>query len=121
MQQEVIATERAFAQTMADRDFEAFTEFLAEEAVFLAATRVLRGKPEVAAGWKPFFEGASAPFSWTPGTVEVLASGTLALSTGPVFDPDGKQFATFTSIWRREASGEWRIVFDQGNPVGDDS
>jgi len=45
----------------------------------------------------------------------VLDSGTLALSSGPVFDPDGKQIATFNSIWRLEAPGQWRIVFDKGS------
>ena len=44
-----------------------------------------------------------------------VGSGTLALSSGPVYDPAGKNFATFTSIWRLEAPGVWRIVFDKGN------
>ena len=52
-----------------------------------------------------------------PAIVVVLDSGTLALSSGPVFDPAGQQVATFTSIWRREAKGVWRIVFDKGNQV----
>jgi len=46
--------------------------------------------------------------------VQVLDSGELAASTGPVFDPDGKLFARFYSTWRREDSGVWRIVFDDG-------
>jgi hypothetical protein len=49
--------------------------------------------------------------------VEVLDSGDLALSSGPVRDASGKLIATFTSIWRREAPATWRIVFDKGNPV----
>ena len=63
---------------------------------------------------KRFYEKPDAPFSWAPEQVEVLESGTLALSSGPVWDPKGKQFATFTSIWRLEAPGVWRIVFDKG-------
>jgi len=69
--------------------------------------------------WKRFYEEPGAPFSWSPGQVEVLSSGTLALSAGPVYDPQGKQVATFTSIWRLEAPGVWRIVFDKGNDVCD--
>ena len=65
------------------------------------------------------FRGESIPFSWEPEQVEVLDSGTLALSTGPVYDPNGKLIATFTSIWRQEMPGKWRIVFDKGNPVYD--
>lgn len=116
-EQEVADTERAFAQTMADRDHAAFTSFLAQEAVFFAGTTPVHGKQLVADSWRPFFDGPAAPFSWAPDEVEVLDSGTLALSTGPVRDPDGKPIGTFTSIWRREASGVWRIVFDKGCPV----
>ena len=56
-----------------------------------------------------------APFRWEPAQVEVLDSGALALSSGPVFDPAGTEVATFTSVWRRESPGVWRIVFDKGN------
>lgn len=114
---EVEATERAFAQTMARRDHAAFTGFLADEAVFFGGKGALRGKAEVAAGWKPLFEGPTPPFSWEPEQVEVLESGTLALSTGPVHGPDGKVVGVFNSVWRREAPGVWRIVFDKGGEV----
>ena len=50
-------------------------------------------------------------------TVEVLDSGHLVLSTGPVHDPSGQLISRFTSIWRREAPGQWRIIFDKGNRV----
>ena len=117
LRDEVFATERAFAKTMADRDHAAFRSFLAEETVFFSGEKALRGAEAVAAHWKRFYEGKEAPFSWDPAQVEVLDSGTLALSTGPVRDPDGKVSGTFTSIWRREAPGKWRIVFDRGCPV----
>ena len=115
LQQQVADTERAFANTMAQRDFEGFISFLADEAVFFSGEKPLHGKQQVAEAWKPFYEQADAPFSWKPETVVVLESGTLALSSGPVFDPQGKQVATFNSIWRLEAPGVWRIVFDKGN------
>lgn len=111
---QVAAAERAFAQTMADRDHAAFTAFLSEETVFLARS-VLRGKREVAEGWKSLFEGADAPFSWEPETVEVLDSGDLAISTGPVHNPEGTRTSTYTSIWRQEEPGVWRIIFDRGS------
>ena len=113
----VVATERAFAQSMADRDHQAFARFISDEAVFFSGSQALRGKHEVVQAWARYFTGSQAPFSWQPETVEVLASGQLALSTGPVLDAGGKLIATFTSIWRLEAPGTWRIVFDKGNEV----
>jgi ketosteroid isomerase-like protein len=119
LQKQVADTERAFAKTMADRDHTAFATFIAPDAIFFAGPKTLHGKQEVADAWKRFYEKPDAPFSWKPEEVEVLESGALALSSGPVFDPAGKQFATFTSIWRMEAPGVWRIVFDKGNQVCD--
>lgn len=117
LHQQVIAAERAFAQTMADRDLAAFASFLADDAIFLSGGVTLRGKAAVLDGWRPYYQSAQAPFSWQPETVEVQASGVLALSTGPVRDPNGVVVAQFSSIWRQEAPGVWRIVFDKGNPV----
>jgi len=117
LRQQVEDTERAFAASMAERDYAAFTKFLSDEAVFFSGETVLRGRQEVAAAWKPYFDGAEAPFAWAPQRVEVLDSGTLALSTGPVYDPGGTLVGTFTSIWRLEAPGTWRIIFDKGNDV----
>jgi ketosteroid isomerase-like protein len=111
---EVRTAESAFARSMAERNLEAFSEHLAEDAVFFTLEDVQRGKHAVLAAWAPWFEEAQAPFSWQPETVEVLASGELALSSGPVFGADGGRIATFNSIWRREADGKWRVVFDKG-------
>ena len=113
---QVWAAEMAFARTMADRDLGRFGDFIADEAVFFAGTTALRGKSQVVAGWAGYFAGPDAPFSWEPDQVEVLASGTLALSTGPVRDPAGKVIARFNSIWRLESPGRWRVVFDKGSP-----
>lgn len=115
LEAEVRATERAFAQTMADRDLAAFGGHIADETIFIGAS-ALRGRQAVVDAWSRFFEGDRAPFSWEPETVVVLASGTLALSSGPVRNPAGERVGTFNSVWRREADGVWRIVFDKGCP-----
>jgi ketosteroid isomerase-like protein len=111
---QVADQERAFAKTMADRDHEAFSSFISDEGIFWGQKGVLRGRAQVAAGWKPFFDGPQAPFSWEPERVEVLDSGTLALSSGPVRDPSGKAIGTFNSVWRLESDGRWRVIFDKG-------
>jgi ketosteroid isomerase-like protein len=109
-------TERAFAKTMADRDHAAFISFLSDDTVFMGEGPALRGRQAVAAGWKRLYDAPRAPFSWEPEVVEVLESGTLALSSGPVRDPQGKRVGTFNSIWRRDANGAWKVVFDKGCP-----
>ena len=113
--QQVFAAESSFAATMANRDSAGFASFVAEDAIFFGR-QASHGRQEVVASWRAFFNGPAAPFSWRPQTVEVLENGTLALSSGPVFDPSGKQVSTFNSIWRRDPDGRWRVVFDKGCP-----
>ena len=112
----VFTAESSFAASMARRDLKAFAALVAPEAVFFSDTAALRGKAAVVEAWKKFFVERKAPFSWGPETVEVLSSGTLALTSGPVHDPGGRLIGTFTSIWRRDADGSWRIIFDKGCP-----
>jgi ketosteroid isomerase-like protein len=116
LEAQVRARETAFAKTMADRDHAAFQTFLADETVFFGRQGPIRGKQAVATAWKPLYEAKAAPFSWAPETVQVLDSGTLGITFGPVKDPEGKSVGVFNSIWRREKDGQWRIVFDKGCP-----
>ena len=104
---------------MAHRDLAAFGSFVADEAVFFTGPTPLRGRRAVVDGWSHYFAAPQAPFSWEPDAVEVLQSGALALSTGPVRDPAGKVIGRFSSIWRHEAPGVWRVVFDRGSPADD--
>ena len=113
---EVFAAERAFARSMAERDFAAFGRYVADDTVFFSGTTAQRGRDAVLAAWQPLFEGPTAPFSWEPDQVEVLASLELALSTGLVKNPQGVVTARFNSIWQRQADGRWLVVFDKGSP-----
>ena len=111
---EVEAREIAFAGTMANRDFESFLDFVSPEAVFFNGNEPLRGRDAISKAWKPYFKGETAPFSWSPDVIEVLESGRLALSSGPVRDSSGEIIGRFNSIWRKNEDGQWQVVFDKG-------
>jgi ketosteroid isomerase-like protein len=83
-------------------------------AIFFSGATALRGRDAVADAWRKYYQGERAPFSWEPEQVEVVESGTLAYSGGPVYDAAGKVVGRFNSIWRLEAPGRWKIVFDRG-------
>lgn len=117
LEAELLATETQFAATMADRDRAAFVSFLATDVVFTSGTQSLRGRDEVASGWAGYFSDEVAPFLWKPDFSVVLEGGELGLTSGPVFDQDGKRIATFHSVWRRQSSGAWKIVLDRGCPA----
>jgi len=114
---EVKASEIAFAKSMADRRLDKFTGFVAEDAVFNGRGPQI-GRAAVIEAWKRFFDAPQAPFSWAPDAVAPTADGRYAISTGLVHDPAGKVTGRFTSIWRKEADGAWRVVADQGVDAG---
>ncbi len=115
---EVRAAECAFAGSMAVRDFKAFSALVDEEAIFISGNeQQAKGKAAVLERWQPLFDAADAPFSWWPETVAVLGSGTLALSAGPVVNPQGEVVNWYQSIWRKNVMGTWQVIFDRGHPV----
>ena len=118
LKKQVIESERAFAATMKARDFEGFKRFIADEAIFFGAEGPLRGKGAIARGWRQYYDKPQAPFSWEPEEVEVVDSGTLAYSGGPIYNALGQRIGRFNSIWRLRAPGQWEVVFDRGSDFG---
>ena len=55
VRQQVVAAERAFAKTMADRDPRAFAGFVSEEAVFFSGPTPLHGRKNVVAWWARYY------------------------------------------------------------------
>jgi len=114
---QVTAAETAFAKTMADRQLDRFATYVAEDAVFRGATLRV-GRAQFVDGWKRLFDQPAAPFSWAPDLVTVAADGRTAISTGLARSPDGQAISRFTSIWRKDADGQWRVIVDQGVDTG---
>jgi len=114
--EQVTNAERAFAQTLANRDMKAFLAYLSPDAIFFSGSNVEHGPAEIAEVWAPFFSGPHAPFSWHPDHVEVTPDGHLAISTGPILQED-KVVGRFNSVWRLEEGNTWRILFDKGEAV----
>jgi ketosteroid isomerase-like protein len=113
LREQVQRAETAFAKSIADRDAPAFASFVADEAVFNWSHGVsARGSKMVTQLWAPYFKGTQEQLSLEPQRAEVLESGTLAMTSGLVDDAAGKRTGTFTSVWRREANGQWKIVLD---------
>jgi uncharacterized protein (TIGR02246 family) len=120
---DVRCREIGFSKSVETRDHELFASFIDPDARFIGGA-VNRGRDAVAEAWKVFFSGELPTIQWRPQFVEVLESGDLALSRGPyrVLDrnDDGEieeAWGTFNSVWRRNADGEWLVVFDAGSPA----
>ena len=114
LQDSLASAERSFSKSMVDRDFKEFSSHIAEDAIFINGGKPLRGKKQILDHWRKFFEAKEAPFEWDPEIAEPVESGSLGYTEGPVRLMNGKQIARFYSTWRRDSSGTWKVVFDNG-------
>lgn len=112
--EQVRAAEASFAATMARRDLNAFASHIAEDAVFINGGKPLRGKLTIVEHWSQYFKNPAPPFAWRPEIVEVGARATLGYTEGPVTVGEAV-IARFYSTWQLQPTGDWLVVFDNGN------
>ncbi|GMU67410.1 MAG: hypothetical protein AMXMBFR36_36840 [Acidobacteriota bacterium] len=118
---EVRRAELAFAATVAEDRPRVFAAMLDEAAVFVSGSEVTRGREAIVAAWQGFFGPDRPLMTWQPEIVEISADGELGFTRGPWrlrgVGEDGRPFernGVFNSVWRRQADGGWKIVFDAG-------
>ncbi|WP_141653058.1 DUF4440 domain-containing protein [Phenylobacterium immobile] len=110
----VVAAEHAFAKSVGDRGVrDGFLAHMADDAVVFS--------PD-AMNAKTFFTGrppGKAPkdggtlLTWWPTFAGLAASGDLGFTTGPA-EADGKRFTHYFTVWKRQADGGWKWVYDGG-------
>lgn len=119
---EVWARELGFARSVAGHDAAAFAEHVDPGAAFNAGKpEPLRGRDRIVAAWADIIAGKGLLLAWYPTRVTIGGTPDVAWSSGPaLFEwPDrapAERYAigTYHSVWRRDADGHWRILFDEG-------
>lgn len=108
----VVAAEREFAADGLKLGIKrSFLKHSAAEAV------VFRPEPVSAHG---FYEAAAddqggPPLAWWPLHAGIARSGDLGFTTGP-FSFDGKPGGYYFTVWKRQADGSWKWIYDGGPP-----
>ncbi len=122
---EVRCREIGFSRAAEARDAERFASFIDADARFVGNT-VLHGTKAIVAAWRGFLTAHGPSIKWRPQFVEVLEDGTLALTRGPYrvisIDESGhreESWGTFNSVWRKQADGSWKVVFDAGSEAAE--
>lgn len=120
---DVACREIGFSKSVEQRNIEAFKSFLDADARFVSDAP-LRGIEAIAEAWSVFMPEDGPRIKWRPQFVEVVAEGNLALTRGPyrytVKDENGAEqhfWGTFNSVWRKQADGGWKVLFDAGGPA----
>ena len=113
--------EIGFSKSAESRDADLFVSFIDADARFVGNS-AMRGTAEIVEAWNIFFTEDGPSIKWRPQFVEVLEDGKLALTRGPyrmiTTDDEGvatEHWGTFNSVWRLQADGSWKVVFDAGS------
>lgn len=119
--QEILEAEADFNRMAGERGIaEAFLAFAAEDAVLMRNNRVIEGRDAM----REWFEGQPTPpgsvrLEWKPDFTDVSASGDLGYTYGTytltLMDSLGaerKQAGIFHTVWKRQADGTWKFVWD---------
>ena len=119
--QEILDTERDFAAMAASEGIPAaFVAYAADDAVLLRNNHLIIGKENL----QKSFAGSPAKSSnvtltWTPDFVDVSASGDLGYTYGKyiytLIDSAGvakRDTGVFHTVWKKQADGNWRFVWD---------
>jgi len=116
---EIFEAEKAFAKLAKEKGLKvAFTTFASGEAVLHRENKIIKGKKAI----EEYFEKQTlkkVQLEWTPDFIDVAASGDLAYTYGPYkfegTDEAGEKIKStgiFHTVWKKEANGEWRYVWD---------
>ncbi len=117
--QEIYEMEQAFNDMLAKEGrAEAFAHFAAENGSISRGGRLITGKDSIRA----FYANSTTTIlklTWKPSFVDVSDDLSMAYTWGPTFfkgiRENGEEFentGTFHSIWKRQADGSWRYVYD---------
>lgn len=123
---EVWARELGFAAAVARHDAAAFADHIDPGAVFGAGReRQARGREAVVERWAGIVAGKALTIAWYPERTTVGGVADIAWSEGPsltIAQPGTGEarytLGRFHSVWRRDAAGVWRVLYDDGIDLG---
>lgn len=116
---EIMNVEKAF-NDMAQKEglIKAFEFYAAEDGVIRRGKNVIKGKKDIA-DWYEKDVRPNETLTWTPTYIEVSSAGDMAFTYGDYtftsLDSLGAKKVNkgiFHTVWRRQADGTWRFVWD---------
>ena len=113
--------EADFQKATAERGFDGFVSYFAEDAADLPnGAAAVMGKENIRRELGPW--GRDVRLTWTPVFADMAASGDLGYTFGTyVFtanDKDGKpmsHYGKYATVWKKQKDGAWKVAMDMGN------
>jgi ketosteroid isomerase-like protein len=114
--------EGEFMKAAAEKGAEGYMSYYAEDAVEVPnGEDAIQGKANIAKTMG-FLDDKKNQLLWTPVGADMSVSGDLGYTWGTFEfrsqDKDGKpivEHGKYTSIWKKQRDGSWKVVLDMGN------
>jgi len=117
MNKELIAADKAFSALSKEKGMNhAFLSYVAEDGVMLSPNKMpVVGKNKIEALFQS--DDSKLVFTWNPLHADVAKSGDLGYTYGTyeILEGASIQKGTYVSVWKKDATGEWKFVLDSGN------
>jgi ketosteroid isomerase-like protein len=120
----LMAADEAFAAATADRGLEGWLAAYDSSGIQMEPdVPFTPGIPAIRAAMAPAFADTTFRLTWQPTMAFASAAGDLGYTLGTWqsthYNAEGKGQVTtgkYVTIWRKQADGSWKVVFDGGNP-----
>jgi ketosteroid isomerase-like protein len=114
--------EAEFMKAAADKGSQGYLSYYADDSVEVPnGGPLLVGKANIAPGMS-FLDDKNNRLLWTPVGADIPASGDLGYTYGTFeFHSKNKEgqptidYGKYTSIWKLQKDGSWKVVLDMGN------
>jgi ketosteroid isomerase-like protein len=114
--------EGEFMKAAAEKGSQGYMSYYADDAVEVPnGAPLIEGKVNIAKGMD-FLDDKNHRLTWTPVGGDMSASGDLGYTYGTFefrsIGKDGKpsvDYGKYTSIWKLQKDGSWKVVLDMGN------
>ncbi|MDX1392932.1 MAG: nuclear transport factor 2 family protein [Gemmatimonadota bacterium] len=119
---QLMEADRTFASEVAARGIDAWVEAFAEDGAMLRPGAEVRGHGAIREAMAGAFSSPGSSLTWDPTHAEISSSGDLGytigryVSTAPGPDGPTTSEGAYTTVWRRNPAGDWKVVLDLGVP-----
>jgi ketosteroid isomerase-like protein len=118
----LLQADKDFAKAAAARGAEGFLSFFADDGTILPKNGApIQGREGLGAAFREAWGQPGYSLQWTPLKAEMARSGELGYTYGTYERKrvvDGKaviETGKYTTIWRRQRDGKWKVILDMGN------
>lgn len=118
--------DRDFNNATAEKGVDGWVAYFAPNGSMLGDTsKPITGADEIRKAMEPTLSDSNFSLRWHPVKAEIMMPGVLGYTVGRWErlrkDKEGrlmKSTGSYTSIWKKQPDGSWKIVLDTGNPDG---